>query len=298
MARLTRRQALVGGVAAGATLVAGAGTGYALVEREVLPGRVRLDRALGRCGHVPSSPTASVHVRGGNFASRYRGRRVRWRLVPPHDGPLRDLPVVVVLHGLSGSAASVTDSLALQHYLPDAVGRHGVRPFAMVGVDGGDTYWHRRASGDDPIGMVVHELLPRMAALGLRTKVFGLFGFSMGGYGALLAAQRLGHRVTAVCAESPAVFSSYEAARGADPTAFDGRADFAKNDVRGGLDRLRHTPVWLGCGSSDPFVNATRRLRARLGDPAGGIERGCHDIAYWRSQLPAALCFMGRHIVG
>src|SRR6202035_3611371 len=61
---------------------------------------------------------------------------------------------------------------------------------AVVCADGGDTYWHEHADGDDPAGMIVHEVLPRLAAAGLDTSRVGLTGTSMGGYGALLLAEQ------------------------------------------------------------------------------------------------------------
>jgi hypothetical protein len=35
---------------------------------------------------------------------------------------------------------------------------------ALVGGDGGDTYWHRRASGDDPQRMITDEGARRQRA--------------------------------------------------------------------------------------------------------------------------------------
>jgi hypothetical protein len=104
-----------------------------------------------------------------------------------------------------------------------------------------------------------------------------------------------------VVAASPAIFASYTAARAADPGAFDGPADFARNSVLGGLSALRRVPARIDCGSSDPFAPMTLLLRARLerlaGHPApGGIEPGCHDDAFWARGLPAELQFLGGHL--
>ena len=105
-------------------------------------------------------------------------------------------------------------------------------------VDGGDTYWHRRADGDDPVGMIIHEVLPRLATAGLRTGRIGISGDSMGGYGALLLAEGLAERLAgaaasvtsappgsaagkqpqpaAVAALSPAIFATYADAQAAN----------------------------------------------------------------------------------
>ena len=50
-----------------------------------------------------------------------------------------------------------------------ACGQRRLPPFAVVSVDGGDTYWHRRASGADSDAMVLTELLPMLAMHGLDT---------------------------------------------------------------------------------------------------------------------------------
>jgi dienelactone hydrolase len=218
--------------------------------------------------------------------------------------------VVIALHGL-GSNALAAASL----YAP-AMTAAGVARFAVIAVDGGSTYWHRRADGDDPLGMISREVLPRAAARGLAVARIGLIGYSMGGYGALLLAERLGGgsaghaagqrpdtTVAAVAAASPAIFGSYQDARAADPAGFDDPADFARNDVLAGLRALRGVPAWVACGGTDPFEPVTQLLRNRLGElaggpPAGGIEAGCHDEAFWARSAPAGLRFLARHVGG
>jgi len=51
----------------------------------------------------------------------------------------------------------------------------------------------------------------------------------MGGYGALLLAERMGtRRIAAMAASSPALFPDYENARATNRFAFDDPADFAR----------------------------------------------------------------------
>ncbi|WP_433469352.1 alpha/beta hydrolase [Spirillospora sp. CA-128828] len=295
---ISRRTLLLGGLGGIGAAAAMGGTGYALVENEVVPGKVRLDRALGKCGELPAPPAASVRVERMTWRSARRRTTVTATIVPPADGrSLRGLPVVVALHGSGDTGPSVVRNLALDHYLPDAVAKGGVPPFALVTVDGGpDTYWHHRANGDDPIGMIVDELLPRLHRRGARTDRIGAMGWSMGGYGALLLTRRLGaRRMAAVVASSPALFTSYKDALATNPRSFDSAADYARNDIFAALDELKGVPLRVDCGTSDPFADRVREFRDRV-HPEGGLEGGCHDGAFWRPRLRPQLAFLGHHL--
>jgi enterochelin esterase-like enzyme len=297
---VSRRWLLAGGIGVVALAAAG-GTGYGLVQEGALPGKFRLDSLLGACGSDPGVPDVTPGpVSSQRFFSRYRNRTVQMIVMRPPRvaGPL---PVVLALHGAGGDAESAV-TLGYPRYLAAAVAA-GVRPFALVAADGGaSTYWHRRADGDDPQGMLINEVLPRLERQGYPAGKVGVTGQSMGGYGALLLAVRLGPaRVAAVAAASPAVFGSYADAIAANPGSFDSPADFAANDVRSpaAAGVLRRVTVRIDCGGDDPFTAQDTALRAELGaelgDPAGGISSGCHDQAFWRRQLPAELGFLGQH---
>jgi S-formylglutathione hydrolase FrmB len=296
---MSRRAFVAAGTSIGAVAVAG-GAGAILVEERVLPGKVAFDRAIGRCRSLPEVPSAPGVVRARTFRSRRRGTGVTAVVVLPAGvtSP-RGLPVAVALHGNGGTGWSAARGLRLDRYLTDAVRTRGTPPFALVAVDGGaSTYWHRRANGDDPIAMIIDELLPLLARQGARTDRFGVIGWSMGGYGALVLAETAGApRVAAAVASSPALFPSYENARRTNHGAFDGPADFARNDVFAGLRRMAGVPAWVDCGTSDPFAPMAERLRARL-RPAGAMGRGCHDGAFWLRRLPPQLDFLGAHLAG
>ncbi len=225
---------------------------------------------------------------------------------------------MIALHG-SGS-----DGASMAALVRPALAVSTIRNVAVVCVDGGESYWHQRTDGDDPAGMIVHEVLPRVAAAGLRTHRIGISGLSMGGYGALLLGEQFsraaasragGHRaaaglpargigppaVAAVAALSPAIFASYAGARAANPRAFDSAADFARNDVFTGVAELRRVPAFVACGTDDPFEPEAARFRAALATATGhqvpgGLLPGCHDGAFWLRTMPAALEFISAHL--
>jgi S-formylglutathione hydrolase FrmB len=156
------------------------------------------------------------------------------------------LPLLLELHGRGDDHRAVLGSHHLDAFLSAAI-RTGIAPFAVVGVDGGDhSYWHQRRSGEDPQRMIVEELLPVLDHHGLRTQRLGLGGWSMGGYGALLLAERLGRsRVAAVAVDSPALWTRWGDSA---PGAFDGKADFAAHDVISRHAELAGIPVFAFVG--------------------------------------------------
>ena len=289
---------LVGG--AGALTLGAAGL-LAGVESGWLPGKVRLHRALGQ-GDVevaaPTGPAGTVEY--ATFASRAMRGPVTWGLSVPPGVSARGLPVVLVLHGRGRDAHAAFDLLAMHRFVAAHV-RSGGSPLAAVSVDGGaDTYWHPRETGDDPLAMIIHELLPRLADTGLRTASIAVTGWSMGGYGALLLAResgagRLGAlRVAAASAASPALFATYDASA---PGAFDSPDDWTRWGALARRPGATGVPLQVSCGTSDPFADQTRAYRSRCRPtPAGGLSAGRHDGGYWRSLVPGQLRFVAEHL--
>jgi enterochelin esterase-like enzyme len=280
MRQLTRRAALRlgGGAVAGA---AGVWAVSALLDPTV-------PQASPPAPFEPAAGNALPTRLSGSFVSAARGGiTTNWVIVRP-PGPAAALRPVIALHGRARNANTVVD-LGVEDGLAQLVQARRV-PFAVVGVDGGDTYWHRRASGQDSGAMVLNELLPMLATKGLDTSRVAFMGWSMGGYGALLLGARLGApRTAGICAVSPALFTSYT---GSTPGAFDSYEDWARNNVFG-LPALESIPIRVDCGTSDGFYPATRQFVAQLRTPpSGGFSPGGHDVSFWRQQLPAELAWM------
>ncbi len=306
----SRRAVMLAGLG---VVIAGGAAGFELVQDGTLPGKYALARLDGACGSGPPSPHGAPPIQHETtFQSAYRSRAVTMvTLMPAHVPAARRLGVVIGLHGAGATARD------LARQLSPAMTAAGITGFAAVTVDGGDTYWHKRADGDDPLGMIIGEVLPRLAAAGLATARIGISGESMGGYGALLLAEHLASgqarasrsaagprtqpKPAAVAAVSPAIFASYAAAIAANRTSFDSPADFTRNDVIANAAAMRDVPCWIGCGTDDPFEPEAARLRDRLAaitghQPPGGILAGCHDDAFWGRNLPAALTFLSAHL--
>ncbi|GAB2575515.1 esterase [Paractinoplanes abujensis] len=224
-------------------------------------------------GSEPVIPYAPVgDERLDKRESRARGRIVDfYTAVPAGHGSGRGLPVCLVLHGASKTAADFP-ALGLGRFLTDAV-RRGKAPFVLAGATGDRLQWRPHA-GDDPQRMV-HEEIPRWCAQrGFDTSRIALLGWSMGGYGSLLLAEADPGFARAVVALSPAVREG--------------------DEIFTAAPRLRGTKVGLWCGRQDGLLDDVRALAKALPEPpaAGSFADGRHNFGYWSRCLPAGMDFV------
>jgi enterochelin esterase-like enzyme len=306
---VTRRRLLgIGSVAAVAA--AGAG-GLELVAKGVVSGRRALDWIDGACS-VPAPSLVSAS-RGpsmsGTFYSRARRREVGYTIAyPPGYRPGSRLPLIIGLHGFGGSHASVLAGLSATRGLALHVDGRVLRPMALAAADGGGGYWNPHP-GDDPMGMVIDELIPLCqrrglgldagagAGTGTGARRIGTLGISMGGYGAILLAERYPDLFGAAAAISPAIWTSYEQARSVNPGAYTSAAAFASADAVTHASALANVAVRVASGSSDPFHPGVEALVRRLPPSAVvDISKGCHTGSFFLSQVPASLAFLARHL--
>jgi dienelactone hydrolase len=204
--------------------------------------------------------------------STARGREVDfYTAVPDGHGDGRGLPVCLILHGGTARPADFA-ALGFRTLLTDAV-RRGAAPFVLAGATGDRLAW-QRSGDDDPQRMVREEIPAWCAARGFDSTRLAAWGWSMGGYGALLLAAAFPGTVRAVAAFSPAVTPG-------DP-------------VFAGVSRLAGTPVGLWCGQDDALYPNVLALQAALptAPAAGGYGPGRHHFAYWRTVVPPAFDFI------
>ena len=233
-----------------------------------------------------SVPASHTPLESGMLTSKFMSSPVKWTVsVPP--GALAG--VVYCLHGHGEDHRFAFDHIKLHDF---AAAGHA--KLAIAAVDGGpDSYWHRRANGDDPRSMLLNEFIPLVESrVGAHPRA--LLGWSMGGYGALLAAETSATRFRAVCAASPALWTT----AGATPEgAFDDADDYRRNDVFARASRLSSMTVRIDCGTGDPFYEAARTFAREVHpSPQGTFATGFHDDAYWRSVAPAQIQTIKRAI--
>ncbi len=257
-------------------------------RRGVLAGAVAMPWLVACSPRIDTPP--AVELEDGTLSSRFwPGREVRWRLArpDPRPGGSAPQPLVVALHGHGGDADSPFIGVHIERHVAST-------GLAVASVDGGDFYWHARRSGIDTSRMVIEELLPLLAKRGLATDRVGLIGWSMGGYGALLMATRLGsERVAGVVAASAALWQS---PGDSAPGAFDDREDFIRNDVFAARGKLRGIPVRLDCGRDDPFIEANRAFARELPDATVTFDDGDHTEEYWTARAGTQMSWLSNQL--
>ncbi|MEE4021999.1 alpha/beta hydrolase-fold protein [Gordonia sp. PKS22-38] len=297
--RASRRSVLVGGF--GAAMAAGLAACSTDEPTTVEPRNLETpaaDDVLPQEASPPEIPTEGPQLVTGSFTSaKMGGRSTRWAVARP-VGVSGRLPVVVVLHALNTNEQSIFSSkLQMQNVLQRYVDAGGA-PFALAAADAGRNYFHARTDGTDGGAMVLDEFLPMLESnpdLNLSTERIGLFGWSMGGYGALRLGSLLGApKVSAVAVSSPALWAD---PRNFPPRAFDSLEDYRANSLFGRQDAFTKIPLLICIGSSDQFFTYTRQWAAGLHPPAAfGTSAGGHTNRYWRSVLPDHVEFLGRNL--
>jgi len=296
------RRRLLYWLAGGVGVVALGGTaGLELVSHGVLPGKQFLEQIDGACS-VPA-PSLSFAAVGpsvsGRFFSSHRRREVGYTIAyPPRHGPGDELPLVVMLHGFGNDHTTALVGMTPAQAVALRWDGHLLTAMALVTVDGGDGYWNPHP-GDDPMAMVVHELIPlcQRRGLGAAPHRIGLMGISMGGYGALAIAERNPGLIAAVAAISPAVWTSYAQAHAANAGAFASPAAFASGNVIAHADSLVKIPVRVASGVDDPFHPGVAELLPAL--PTNSVtvvSGGCHTDPFFLEQEPPSLTFLSRHL--
>lgn len=267
--------------------------------------------AVGGCSVVRSArdrlhgcPDAAIPPENGDVIVM-RGRLptahardvVRYVLVTPGAVDAEHVRAVAyVLPGRGGTADSalLASGLGYAGFLAALV-RERPAKLMLAAIDAGETYFHRRASGEDRLAAVTVDLAKMVREIAKRPLREALIGQSMGGYGALLAAQREPARFRSVAVAGPALFASYADEARSVGDAFDDAADFARNDVVGNAATLRNVPVMVRCGDRDPFVPAVRAFAAHCPTADVAIVPGCHTDGFWRSTAAELLRFTASH---
>jgi len=204
-----------------------------------------------------------------------------------------------MLHGYGANHKNALAGMSPQEAVAIEIDGRPITPMAMVTVDGGGGYWNPHP-GDNPMAMVLEEVIPMCQRLGLGRpgQGIGTMGISMGGYGAILLAEKNPHVFRVVAAISPAIWTTYDQARAANPGAYASAEDFASDDAVTHAAALTRVPVRVASGNSDPFHPGVVALAGALPSRAlVEFSKGCHTGPFFVSQEPPSLAFLAKHLV-
>ena len=260
--------------------------------------RSQLRSAIYNCRLPEALPlvTGGTILRG-TFQSRVLGKPVGYAITrSPGNGPVRGVAYAMPERG--GTAEELFATLGHDRYLATLANELDFPALAVAAVDAGDTYWHKRAGGEDRMAMFNLEFIPRARHdLALADDIpESLLGYSMGGYGALLAASQQPHRYRAVAVAGPTIWQSYGQQQAADPGAFDNKSDFERHSILGRVNDLRLQELLIDCGRADPFADTIELLRTSLPHAVVRFREGCHDDAFYSSTVPDQLRFVGHRL--
>lgn len=233
-----------------------------------------------------------------SLQSRLLGRRMdEVAIVPPGaEKP----PLLVLLHGRHDgtdrtSVAKSGPESMLSNALLAGLAQLGARAPIVVLPNGGQHSWYHDRRSGPWASMILDEAIPdAVRRFHARPDRIAIGGLSMGGYGALHLAALRPHEFCAVGAHSAALYESF---RTSARVAFDGRADFTRNNVftAARQDRFDRLPVWIDAGTSDPFFRADAAfaslLRARGVNLTYNAWPGGHTASYWSAHMAEYLRF-------
>ncbi len=257
---------------------AAAGLGVAaLVGWEVAPNsvRFRVRDALGTLPEpeIPDAPEGEVRLE--RMTSEHMGEIDLFTAVPHGHGDGAGLPVIVVLHGSSATAAAFRD-FGLARFVTAAV-EAGAEPFVLAGTDDGPAGW-LPGGGVDPQAMLRDELPTWLEERGFAADRRALWGWSRGGYGALRYVQDQPDWASALALFSPALHAD-------DPALAD-------------LSVLGPLPWGLWCGNRDPFHDGALALAddaPTAPDPWVQGDGG-HTRVYWNDHTVEMMQFLADHL--
>src|SRR4051794_2886935 len=182
-------------------LVGGAGVAAAAVLGVTESGRVRQALGLRPDAYIPDADEGRVRLE--TVRSDAMGTDLQlFTAVPAGHGDGSGLPVIVVMHGSSASAAAFRE-IGLGRFVTAAV-EAGAPPFVLAGTDDGPAGWIA-AGGVDPQAMVREELPRWLDERGFAADRRALWGWSRGGYGALRYVQSDPGWAAALALFSPAL---------------------------------------------------------------------------------------------
>lgn len=229
-------------------------------------------------------------------------------ITPDQTQHIKKFPVVYVLHGYSGNAIRT-----IKQDIPDLAAQADTYQMIFVLADGGFDSWYF----DSPVNAQLrYETFLSKELVGYTDKNYpslaqrekrAIYGWSMGGHGALFIAIRHKDLFGAAGSICGAVdFTPFTSGYGIEKSLGDfnnHQKDWEAHTVNYNVSSLENNELKLmiDCGVDDPLLEVNRALHQKLTKlkiAHDYIERpGAHDTAYWSKASAFQLLFLHNYFI-
>ncbi len=246
----------------------------------------------------------SITVKSDNL----RGRGDICVFVPPNLDPAKPCPVVILLHGVYGSAWSWAYKTGV-HLQALKMIRNQELP-AMVIAMPSDGLWgdgsaylpHNNQDFEKWIAEDVPELLQQYIGGVTADSPFFISGLSMGGFGALRIGIKYHHKFRAVSGHSSITNLQQMKLFAEEDLANYKQSDAVDEAVFETIIRHQENlpPLYFDCGNEDLLIDANRDLHLKL--TKANIKHiykeypGGHEWAYWEKHIKNSLFFFAENL--
>lgn len=227
---------------------------------------------------------------------------------PPDVRDDRSLPVVILLHGVYGSAWNWAYNTGVHLKTLELI-RQGMLPPMVLAMpsdglwgDGSGYLPHHGNNFEKWIAIDVFDAVEETIAGVKKESPLFIAGLSMGGFGALRIGARYGHRFKGISGLSSITNLEQMKLFVEEDVAGMAQQDEADHDVFKTFERFRGQlpPIRFDCGSSDQLIEYNRLLHRQMLE--AGMEHiyeehpGGHEWSYWAEHIQDSLRFFAAEL--
>jgi putative tributyrin esterase len=232
-----------------------------------------------------------------------KGRGDICLFVPPGIHPGQVVPVVILLHGVYGSAWAWTHKAGV-HLQAMAMMEQGKIPPMILAMPS-DGLWGDGSAYLPHNGYDFEQWIAKDVVDALAGKVAGahpdsplfIAGLSMGGFGALRIGAKYGHRFRGIAAHSAMTSLAQMNLFVEEDIANYGQVIKTDEDLLSTFQRYQDTlpPIRFDCGIEDQLIKYNRELHEQMLQQGMGHDYeeypGAHGWPYWEEHISKSLGF-------